>query len=107
MLVIVLSHFQLFKGTKVLNVRLVTMLSSSQITTNINKNNMYTDPTIVDGPNFSDSKLLPMIPITARRISGAEEPVQRVHMILEIAYVIYCKAILNNDMASRGGKEPV
>ena len=49
----------------------------SQITTNINKNNMYTDPTMVDGPNFSDSKLLPMIPITARRISGAEEPVQR------------------------------
>ena len=45
--------------------------------TNINKNNMYTDPTMVDGPNFSDSKLLPMIPITARRISGAEEPVQR------------------------------
>ena len=65
---------------------------------------MYTDPTIVDGPNFSDSKLLPMIPITARRISGAEEPVQRVHMILEIAYVIYCKAILDNDIASRGGK---
>ena len=75
--------------------------------TNHHKNNIYTDPTIVDGPNFSDSKLLPMIPITARRISGAEEPVQRVHMILEIAYVIYCKAILNNDMASRGGKEPV
>ena len=47
------------------------------ILTNINKNNMYTDPTMVDGPNFSDSKLLPMIPITARRISGAEEPVQR------------------------------
>ena len=25
-------------------------------------------------------------------------------MILEIAYVIYCKAILDNDIASRGGK---
>ena len=70
---------------------------------------MYTDPTIVDGPNFSDSKLLPMIPITARRISGAEEPVQRVHMILEIAYVNNCSAILDNDIASlsQGGKEPV
>ena len=32
------------------------------------------DPTMVLGPSFSDSKLFPMIPITARRISGAEDP---------------------------------
>ena len=32
------------------------------------------EPTMVLGPSFSDSKLFPMIPITARRISGAEDP---------------------------------
>ena len=32
------------------------------------------EPTMVLGPSFSDSKLFPMIPITARRISGADEP---------------------------------
>ena len=35
------------------------------------------DPTMVLGPSASDSKLFPMIPITARRISGAEDPGDR------------------------------
>ena len=32
------------------------------------------EPTMVLGPRASDSKLLPIIPITANRISGADEP---------------------------------
>ena len=32
------------------------------------------EPTMVLGPSFSDSNPLPMIPITARRISGADDP---------------------------------
>ena len=32
------------------------------------------EPTMVLGPRASASKLFPIIPITARRISGAEEP---------------------------------
>ena len=32
------------------------------------------DPTMVLGPRASDSKLLPIIPMMAKRISGAEEP---------------------------------
>ena len=32
------------------------------------------DPTIVLGPRASDSKLLPITPITAKQISGAEDP---------------------------------
>ena len=37
----------------------------------------YTDPTMVEGPNFSDWKPLPMMPITASRISGADDPLKR------------------------------
>ena len=36
----------------------------------------YTDPTMVEGPNFSDWKPLPMMPITASRISGADDPLK-------------------------------
>ena len=32
------------------------------------------DPTMVLGPRASDSKLFPIIPMMAKRISGAEEP---------------------------------
>ena len=32
------------------------------------------DPTIVLGPRASDWKLLPITPITAKQISGAEDP---------------------------------
>ena len=36
------------------------------------------EPTMVLGPSFSDSNPLPMIPITARRISGADDPGDKV-----------------------------
>ena len=32
---------------------------------------------MVEGPNFSDWKPLPMMPITASRISGADDPLKR------------------------------
>ena len=32
------------------------------------------DPTIVLGPRASDSKLFPTTPMTAKQISGAEDP---------------------------------
>ena len=31
---------------------------------------------MVEGPNFSDWKPLPMMPITASRISGADDPLK-------------------------------
>ena len=51
-------------------------LKKIAICLNVISRSLYTDPTMVDGPNFSDWNPLPMMPITASRISGADDPLK-------------------------------